>query len=544
MARMIAAEVVLMTSAVVDSYEVVVAGGGAAGLSGALTLARARRSVLVIDAGAPRNAPAAAVHGLLGRDGVSPADLLETGRAEVRRYGGRVMTGEVVAASPAPGGFTVTLASGRVVGARRLLVTTGLTDELPGVPGLAQRWGRDVIHCPYCHGWEVRDQVIGVLATGPMAVHQAQLFRQLSADVILFLHTTAALGPDQAEELAARGIKVVPGEVVSLDISDDHLAGVRLWDGRTVACQVLVTAPRMTARAGLLAALGLGPTEHPSGAGEYIAAGPTGLTEVPGVWVAGNVTDLMAQVGAAAAAGVMAAAAINGDLIAEETRLAVAGRARHAAASPDTVRFDQAFWDERYASRDALWSGNPNPYLVSEAGDLPPGTALAGGSGEGADAIWLAQRGWQVTGVDVSAVALERAAGHAAQAGGGIADRIQWQHADLINWDGPAARYDLVSAQYMHLPPGPRDALFRHLAGAVAPGGTLLIAAHHPSDLQTTMPRPQLPGLFYTGDDIATYLDPAGWDIITNAAPGRPATDPEGRPVTLHDTVLRARRRK
>jgi thioredoxin reductase len=319
-----------MTDELAQDYDVIVAGGGAAGLSGALTLARSRRSVAVIDAGTPRNAPAEAVHGLLSRDGIRPAELLETGRAEVRGYGGQVVAGEIIAVARAAGGFTVTLADGRSAGARRLLVTTGLADELPGVPGLRQRWGRDVVHCPYCHGWEARDQVIGVLGTGPVAVHQAQLFRQFSADVTLFLHTTAALGPDQAEELAARGIKVVPGEVVSLDISDDHLAGVRLRDGRTVACQVLVTAPRMTARGGLLAALGLKPTEHPSGAGEYIAAGPMGLTEVPGVWVAGNVTDLMAQVGAAAAAGVMAAAAINGDLIAEETRHAVADRAHGA----------------------------------------------------------------------------------------------------------------------------------------------------------------------------------------------------------------------
>jgi thioredoxin reductase/SAM-dependent methyltransferase len=533
-----------MTDELWPDYDVVVVGGGAAGLSGAMTLARSRRSVAVIDAGSPRNAPAAAVHGLLGRDGISPAELLETGRAEVRRYGGQVVAGEVTAASRSAGGFTVTLASGQVTGARRLLVTTGLADELPDVPGLRERWGRDVIYCPYCHGWEARDQVIGVLASGPMAVHQAQLFRQLSADVTLFLDTTAALDPDQAGELAARGIKVVPGEVASLETGDDQLVGVRLRDGRAVACQVLVTAPRLVARAGLLATLGLQPTEHPSGAGEHITAGPMGLTRVPGVWVAGNVTDLMAQVGAAAAAGVMAAAAINRDLIAEETRHAVADRARHAAVDPHAVRFTQEFWDERYASRDSLWSGNPNTHLVSEARDLPPGTALDVGSGEGADAIWLAQRGWQVTGVDVSAVALERAAGHAAQAGGGIADRIQWQHADLINWDGPAARYDLVSAQYMHLPPGARDALFRQLAAAVAPGGTLLIAAHHPSDLQTTMPRPPMPDLFYTADDIAAYLSPDSWEIVTNAAPGRPASDPEGRPVTLHDTVLRARRRE
>ena len=161
-------------------YDVVVIGGGAAGLNGALMLARSRRSVLVVDAGAPRNAPASGVHGLLGREGTPPGELLATGRAEVRGYGGRVETGEVTGGAADGGGFAVTLADGRRVRARRLLVTTGLTDELPDVPGLRERWGREVLHCPYCHGWEVRDQAIGVLASGPMSVHQALLFRQLS----------------------------------------------------------------------------------------------------------------------------------------------------------------------------------------------------------------------------------------------------------------------------------------------------------------------------------------------------------------------------
>jgi hypothetical protein len=136
-------------------------------------LARARRSVLVVDAGAPRNAPATGVHGLLGHDGIRPAELLERGRAEVRGYGGQVVAGEVTTAARDAEGLTVTLADGRSVRGRRLLVTTGLADELPDIPGLRARWGRDVLHCPYCHGWEVRDQAIGVLATGPRAVHQA-----------------------------------------------------------------------------------------------------------------------------------------------------------------------------------------------------------------------------------------------------------------------------------------------------------------------------------------------------------------------------------
>ena len=316
---MVVAEVVGMAE-----LDVVVIGGGAAGLSGALMLARARRSVLVVDAGTPRNAPAAGVHGLLGRDGTSPAELLDRGRAEVRSYGGEIVRGEVETVERDGDRFAVRVAGSGTLRARRLLVTTGLVDELPDVPGLRERWGRDVVHCPYCHGWEVRDRAIGVLATGPMSVHQALLFRQWSADVTLFTNRAPAPDPEQAERLAARGIAVVTGEVAALEVAGDRLTGVRLADGTVIAREVVAVAPRMVARAGLLESLGLRAVEHPSGAGEHVPADPTGRTEVAGVWVAGNVTDLTAQVGAAAAAGAVAAAQINVDLVAVETDAAVA----------------------------------------------------------------------------------------------------------------------------------------------------------------------------------------------------------------------------
>lgn len=315
-----------MTDQLENRYDVVVAGGGAAGLNGALMLARSRRSVAVIDAGSPRNAPAAGVHGFLSRDGIPPAELLELGRDEVRGYGGHVVPGEVRTVTREDDGFVVTLTDGRTVHARRLLVATGLTDGLPDIPGLRSRWGRDVVHCPYCHGWEVRDRAIGVLATGPMSVHQALLFRQLSRDVILFPHTMAPPAGEEAQQLAARGIRVVEGKVTSLEIAGDGLAGVRLSDGTAISRQVLAVAPRMSARAGFLGELGLRPAEHPSGAGEHIPADPGGRTEVPGVWAAGNVTDLLAHVVAAAAEGAAAGAQINLDLVAEEARQAVAAQ--------------------------------------------------------------------------------------------------------------------------------------------------------------------------------------------------------------------------
>lgn len=338
----------MVTDQMSDGYDVVVVGGGAAGLSGALMLARARRSVVVIDANAPRNAPAAGVHGLLARDGIRPAELLERGRAEVRGYGGDVVPGEVDAVAREDNGFAVKLTDGRTVRTRRLLVATGLVDELPDIPGLRARWGRDVVHCPYCHGWEVRDQAIGVLAAGPLAVHQALLFRQWSADVTLFSHTMPPPTGEEAEQLAARGISVVEGEVRSLEIVEDRLVGVRLSDGTVVSREVLAVSSRMAARAGFLAALGLRPAEHPGGVGEYIPSDATGRTDVPGVWVAGNATDLAAQVGAAAASGAAAAAQINADLVAEETSRAVAAYRDPFSAESEACLCELVTGDRRH----------------------------------------------------------------------------------------------------------------------------------------------------------------------------------------------------
>ena len=320
-------------SAEFETADVVVIGGGAAGLNGALMLARSRRSVLVIDAGAPRNAPADGVHGLLAREGMPPAELVARGRGEVRQYGGRVVEGTVAMAVRDRDGFTVTLTDGRSVRARRLLVTTGLVDELPDVSGLRERWGHDVLHCPYCHGWEVRDRAVGVLASGPMSVHQALLFRQLTADLTFFTHTMPGLTEEQAEQFAAVGITVVTGEVAAVEVVDDRLAGVRMRDGRVIARDAVAVATRMVARTGFLADLGLKPVEHPNGVGEYVPSGTAGTTDVPGVWVAGNVTDLTAQVGAAAAGGALAGAHINADLVTEDTARAVAAR-REAVAHP------------------------------------------------------------------------------------------------------------------------------------------------------------------------------------------------------------------
>ncbi|MDN3481958.1 NAD(P)/FAD-dependent oxidoreductase [Arthrobacter sp. APC 3897] len=316
-------------------FDVVVIGGAAAGLSGALSLVRARRTVLVVDAGDPRNAPAAHVHNYLGREGATPGELYGVGRDEVQSYGGTVRTGRVqTVARDGGGGFMVQLEGGEQVYARRVLAASGVRDMLPAVPGIPERWGRSVLHCPYCHGWEVRDQAIGILATDMgIAMHQALLWRQWSTDVTLFLHTAGTPDDTQAEQLAARGIRTVAGEVAGVE---GERAAVRLANGDLQDRDVLVVFSRLEARAGYLAGLGIVPADQYMGDvvyGTAVSADPAGTTSVPGVYAAGNLTAPSAQVMAAAAAGLMAGAAINGDLVAEDTArsveaLAAAGRGR------------------------------------------------------------------------------------------------------------------------------------------------------------------------------------------------------------------------
>jgi thioredoxin reductase len=307
-------------------YDVVVAGGGAAGLSAALVLARARRTLAVVDAGGPRNAPAAHMHGFLSRDGMPPHDLVAAGRAEVAGYGGSLIDDTVVDVAP---GFHVRLAGGSSLHARRILVATGLRDELPDIPGVRERWGRDLLHCPYCHGYEVRDQPLGVLGGAPEAVQHALLVRQWSPDIVLFPHTDA-VGPAQRELLTARGIRIVEGAVARLVVGNDQLQGVELGGGTVIPRAAVFERPRFVPNADLLTGLGCEVDEH-----AWVVHDPVGRTSVAGVWVAGNAADPRAQVISAAGEGSAAAIALNADLVDEDVKRALADhRAGHAASAP------------------------------------------------------------------------------------------------------------------------------------------------------------------------------------------------------------------
>ena len=308
-------EVIPMVAQEHQAYDVVVVGGGAAGLSAALVLGRARRRVAVVDAGSPRNAPAAHMQGFVSRDGMAPADFAALGRAEVAGYGVELLEDQVLGIEP---GFVVRLAGGQVLTARRILVATGVGDELPEIPGVRERWGRDLLHCPYCHGWEVRDQPLGVLGTHPGSVQHAQLVRQWSDDVVFFVHTYD-LTPAEQTQLEARAIRIVRGEVARLVVGADELTGVELTDGRVIARTAVFIRPGNLPHAdGLLTGLGCELDDD-----GFVTVDAGGRTSTVGVWAAGNVVDPRAQVITSAGAGSAAAIAINADLVQDDLERAL-----------------------------------------------------------------------------------------------------------------------------------------------------------------------------------------------------------------------------
>ncbi|MEZ2372295.1 NAD(P)/FAD-dependent oxidoreductase [Arthrobacter sp. RCC_34] len=311
-------------------YDVAVIGGGPAGLGAAIALGRSRRSVLVIDAGEPRNAPAEGAHNVLGLEGIAPAELLARGRSEASTYGVAFLNGAARTAVHDDGGFRLTVdAADRqgaiAVHARRLILATGLVDMLPEVQGVRDGWGHSVLHCPYCHGWEVRDRRIGILASDARAAHQALLFRQLSDDVTILPGWTsqsegaagAAWEPgEDAALLAALGVPLASAPVTALSLDGAQVRAALLADGTSLELDAVAVAPSFVARTELYEQLGGDPEEHPMG--RFIPADPTGRTPVPGVWAAGNAQNLMAMVSASSAAGVQAGAAVNADLALED----------------------------------------------------------------------------------------------------------------------------------------------------------------------------------------------------------------------------------
>lgn len=302
-------------------WDVIIVGAGPAGLSAALMLGRSRRSVLVVDAGAGRNRFAAHMHGVLGHDGKPPAQLRAEGRAEAEAYGVRFEEGSVAAVSREGDGVRVET-DGGVHSARALIVATGVRDELPGIPGLAERWGETVLHCPFCHGWEVRDRRLAVLATSPMSVHQAEMVRGLSDRVTLFAAGAGALSDEARIRLTARGIEIVEQPVREVLGAAPEIEGVRVEGGAVVPVDAIFTGGTLVPHDGFLAGLGLARTQMPFGA--FLAVDAAGRTSDERIWAVGNVVSPMANVPMSMGAGAMTGSAVQGALIGWDTDAAVA----------------------------------------------------------------------------------------------------------------------------------------------------------------------------------------------------------------------------
>ncbi|MGW6173673.1 NAD(P)/FAD-dependent oxidoreductase [Arthrobacter sp. NPDC055138] len=305
-----------------NEWDVIIIGGGAAGLSAALMLGRALRRVLVLDGGTPRDRFATHMHGVLGNEGADPLEFLSRARAEVAGYGVEVRTAVVKQVSETATGLELETDDAGRLTARRLIAASGVRDDLPAIPGLAQRWGRDVLHCPYCHGWEVRGKRLAVLATSPMGIHQAQLIRQWSRDVVFFTALAGPVDSDVAAQLAARNVVSDPRPVTELAVSDDVLTGVRVEGGEVVDVDAVFTAATLVPQDGYLAGLEL--EREVSVFGSFLKVDPTGRTSHPRIWAAGNITAPGANVSISIAAGAMAGAMINADLVTEDFALAAA----------------------------------------------------------------------------------------------------------------------------------------------------------------------------------------------------------------------------
>jgi len=313
--------------AATEIWDSVIIGGSAAGLSAGLVLARARFSSLVVDNGAPRNSPAAQMHGYLTRDGMAPRDFVAAGQHELAGYGASIVQATATeAARAADGTFALRLADGRTVGARSLLVATGLTDELPEIPGLADGWATVVHHCPHCHGYEVRDRKIVVIGStmGPLSAHLAALMRRQSASVT-FCVNGADVDEAELQRLSAYGVTVIDARVerVSTDGSagdDGSRVVVELGTGESLTCAAIFVAPRPAPHDTVLTTLGAR-TDPATG---LVAVDPSGATSINGLWAAGNVVNPRAQVIAAAGAGSAAGIAMSSWLLERELSAAIA----------------------------------------------------------------------------------------------------------------------------------------------------------------------------------------------------------------------------
>lgn len=307
-----------------NTWDCIIVGGGAAGLSAALVLGRARKRTLLVDAGQQSNLPAHGIGGLLGHDGRKPADLYKAGRRELSAYPSvEVRTGEVVTGEGSDGGFVLQLADGRRERTRRVLLATGMEYRPPELPGLEQLWGGSAFHCPFCHGWEMRDQPLAVLARGQRALHSALLLRGWSDDIVVLTDGPDELEDDDRARLADANIIIDERRVAELDSDKGELRAVVFADGSRLPRKGLLVATTLHQRSTLAAQLGAEDAEPTPVAENPIAVDGFYRTTAAGVFAAGDLSAQMPQVAAAIASGSHAAAVVVQSLMADEYGLAV-----------------------------------------------------------------------------------------------------------------------------------------------------------------------------------------------------------------------------
>lgn len=489
-----------------ERTEVVVIGGGPAGLQAALTLGRIHRPTVVLDSGEYRNAAVAASHNTAGSDGASPTTMRNVARADLGRYP-LVQVRDVLAQSVdvAPGGFVVTTDDGPI-STRAVVLATGVVDELPAIPGLDEAWGREAANCPFCHAHEAAGRHIGILA-GRGTVHFVDQLTPIAGELTVFGN-----GQDVPDMLAP----VEPAAIQRIVRTDGRL---RLeLEGRNAEVDALFLTAPLRQRAPFVHDLGLALADT----GEVIVD-DAGRTSIPGIYAAGDMARRDGQPWApgtvlkSAASGQAAAIACHGDLL--------------RTPRPDT---DPQFWQRRYSANEAGWSGQPNPMLVEAARGLKVGSALDVGCGEGADAIWLAEQGWRVTGIDVAPAGLQRAQDEARSRG----VDVSWVAGDL---EATSGQFDLVTCAFVHPNRGERLEFWRALGERVAPGGHLVVLVHDYRDLGS-IARPPYRDFFARPSEIAGALAGA-FDLVTGQVQPLERPCPDGGSITVHDGLAVLRKR-
>jgi thioredoxin reductase len=296
------------------NYDALVVGGSFAGLAAATYIARTKRRVLVVDGGQPRNRFSPAAHGFLGHDGLPPGQILATARRQVLAYPTvELRTGEVVAIHPQASAFEVHLEDGTTISSRKVVIATGLRDELPALPGLSERWGHTVLHCPYCHGYETGGGPLGVLASHPLSAHQANLVHDWGS-VTFFTNGAPLPDEETTAKLTARGVVFETASIAALLGDAPALTGVVLADGRELPLNALFVAPTLH-QSPLIAQLQLAMDDSP--AGLLVRTDERRMTSVPGIYAAGDIVRAGHSVSFAVADGVTAGISLHQALVAE-----------------------------------------------------------------------------------------------------------------------------------------------------------------------------------------------------------------------------------